>query len=210
MAEQGQGDRSVLRVGVTGHRSNRLDAAALMRLVAPVEAVLGALSRQGWAERWLVSALADGADQTVSAVGVSLGYRLEVILPFAQEEYISNFPAVARLQFASLLAEGGPARVATMALPRGEHEAAFLAAGRRMLERSALLIALWDGAPARGLGGTGQIVAEARARGVPVCWIHPTGQVHLAGAGEEWQVPGKRLQAALCCLLPGCGEAYPG
>jgi hypothetical protein len=34
-----------------------------------------------------------------------------------------------------------------------------------------VLIALWDGQPSRGKGGTAEIVAYARQRGIPVVWI---------------------------------------
>src|SRR5207245_181823 len=34
-----------------------------------------------------------------------------------------------------------------------------------------LLIALWDGEEAKGIGGTGQIVREALQRGIPVVWV---------------------------------------
>ena len=51
-------------------------------------------------------------------------------------------------------------------------EAAYAAAGLAVLDRCDLLIALWDGMPARGPGGTGDQVAEARARALPLVWIH--------------------------------------
>lgn len=211
MAGQKVEVRPVLRVGITGHRSQRLDAAVLERLSTAVEAVLRALTGRGWAERWLVSALADGADQFVSGVGVALGYRLEVILPFGMQEYVADFPAEARLQFATLLTEGGPAQVATLDMGDAGREAAFLEAGRRMLDRSALLIALWDGAPARGPGGTGQIVAEARERGLPVCWINCVGQLRLAGARQAWRVlaPGPGLDEAVFGLWLSDGGGQP-
>lgn len=38
-----------------------------------------------------------------------------------------------------------------------------------------MLLALWDGAPARGPGGTAAIVAYARERGLPVYWARANG-----------------------------------
>jgi hypothetical protein len=41
-----------------------------------------------------------------------------------------------------------------------------------VLEQSDLLIAIWDGEPAAGRGGTTQVVEEAVAQHVPVLWLH--------------------------------------
>lgn len=63
----------------------------------------------------------------------------------------------------------------------GEHaeqehrDAAYEAVGRLVLEQSDILLALWDGDPARGRGGTSRIVAEAVARHLPVIHIHTLG-----------------------------------
>jgi len=44
-----------------------------------------------------------------------------------------------------------------------------------MLAHADRLFAVWDGQPARGYGGTADVVAEARQRGVPVTVIWPEG-----------------------------------
>jgi hypothetical protein len=41
-----------------------------------------------------------------------------------------------------------------------------------VLEDCDVLLAIWDGQDAQGQGGTGGTVAEARARGIPVVWVH--------------------------------------
>ncbi len=43
-----------------------------------------------------------------------------------------------------------------------------MAAGVWMVDRSDRLVAIWDGKPAAGLGGTGDVVAYALERGIPV------------------------------------------
>jgi hypothetical protein len=57
----------------------------------------------------------------------------------------------------------------------GPREQGYLAAGRAMLARINLLIAVWDGEDARP-GGTGQIVKEACDAGVPVVWLSTTAE----------------------------------
>jgi hypothetical protein len=48
-------------------------------------------------------------------------------------------------------------------------------ASLRMLAEADCLLAVWDGKPARGYGGTADVVNAARARGLPVTVIWPAG-----------------------------------
>lgn len=183
----------VLRIGVTGHRSNRLKPEFNGRLAIAAEAILSALAGQSGPERWLVSALADGADLVISEIGDRLGYRLDVILPIPLQEYRLQLPHGVRRRFDALLARKGLSLI--NALEETDREEAYLAAGLRMLDRCTVLIAVWDGAPARGPGGTGQIVELARARGMSVVWIDLAGQTFLATGLAPWQ--DLRLDAAM-------------
>ena len=54
-------------------------------------------------------------------------------------------------------------------------EQAHMDAGKVVVDRSSVLLAVWDGQPSRGLGGTADVVAYARQRGVPVTVIWPEG-----------------------------------
>jgi hypothetical protein len=55
----------------------------------------------------------------------------------------------------------------------GTDEDAYLAAGRRVAEQSDVMIAVWDAKPAKGKGGTADVVAYAVAFGIPVVHINP-------------------------------------
>ena len=50
-----------------------------------------------------------------------------------------------------------------------------MAASELMLDHAGQLWAVWDGQPARGYGGTADVVAAARAKGLPVRVIWPHG-----------------------------------
>lgn len=52
---------------------------------------------------------------------------------------------------------------------------AHVDASATMLREADLLFAVWDGQPARGYGGTADIVAEAGRQDVAVTRIWPTG-----------------------------------
>ena len=54
-----------------------------------------------------------------------------------------------------------------------ERPRAYEAAGFGMLSNIDLLIVIWDGKEAEGVGGTGQIASRAIADGLPVVWIDP-------------------------------------
>ena len=51
-----------------------------------------------------------------------------------------------------------------------DHEGAL-----RVLDESDLLVAVWDGQPARRLGGTAQVVDAAEERRLPVTVVWPAG-----------------------------------
>jgi hypothetical protein len=52
-------------------------------------------------------------------------------------------------------------------------EEAHMAGSEAMLARIDHLLAVWDGRPARGRGGTADVVRVARQRGIPVTVIWP-------------------------------------
>lgn len=121
----------------------------------------------------IVSALAEGADVILAEHAIRKGWQLDVILPFSREVYAEDFAGTqARQQYEGHLA----AASAVMELQGrrgepGESGAAYERAGRVVLSQSDILIALWDGGPARGRGGAQQIIAEAVLAGIPVIHI---------------------------------------
>jgi hypothetical protein len=46
-------------------------------------------------------------------------------------------------------------------------------------------LAVWDGKPARGYGGTADVVADAKTRGIPVTIIWPPGATRDQGTSPE-------------------------
>lgn len=153
-------------VGVTGHRF--YDAATAAWLRSRVRALLTSWADDG--EVRLVSSLAEGADQLVARVAVDLGLPLEAVIPAAG--YRDSLEEPFRAELDALL-------VAAESVTTLDHdapgEAAYLDAGITVLGRSDRVIAVWDGEPARGTGGTAEIVEAARDRGVAVVVLWPEG-----------------------------------
>jgi hypothetical protein len=95
---------------------------------------------------------------------------VHAVLPFAGIE--RTFAAEDLPEYRRLASQ---ASVEILRTP-GTDEDAYLAAGRRVVQLSDVMIAVWDAKPAKGKGGTADIVAFAAASGVPVVHINPVEQ----------------------------------
>ncbi len=179
--------RLVVQIGVTGHRPNRLSPDAAAGLPAQCEQVLqaiAALARRAYDPLRhspqppllrILSPLAEGADRMVARAGLAQGADLQCPLPFHVEEYCRDFATEAsRDEFRVLLAKASAVFQADG--ERGADALAYERIGRIVLEQSDFIIAIWDGEPAAGRGGTTQIVEEALAQSIPVVWLHASRQ----------------------------------
>jgi hypothetical protein len=155
----------MMRVGGTGHRLLHAETARMVeralheRLARlPADVLVG------------VSSLADGADQLFAEAILALGGSLEVVLPASR--YREALPAECLAAYDRLLAS---ATIVQCLAYEDSTSEAHMEAGRMVVDRSDVLVAVWDGHPARGVGGTGDVVAYARKRGVPVEVVWPRG-----------------------------------
>lgn len=156
-----------MRVGITGHQ----------KLAEP--------ARWAWVRRELnrllssitpppvgVTSLAAGADQLFAEAILEHGGSLEVVIPFpGYERTFAEGREVER--YVQLLRHASRTEILEK---RGSAEEAYLAAGKRMVDLSELLIAVWDGLPATGLGGTGDVVRYAVRRGKKTIHLNPVKQ----------------------------------
>lgn len=176
--------RPTLRIGVTGHRLNRLAAArcdAVRDALAGLFDVLGRGAEAGRLE--LLSPLAEGSDR-LAAEAMPPGWRLTVLLPMAAAEYERDFLKPGETESASLAAFRAlcASAVSVTALPpiagadprsRAGRDLSYAALGARLVREVDLLVAVWNGRPAEGPGGTAGVVEEAVDLGVPVLRIDP-------------------------------------
>ena len=193
-----------LRVGVTGHRADRLDDGTERVVTQATEAVLEQLTaaarrvatpnsdvyRGTSPDLRLISSLADGADTLVSERGIEFGLRIDAILPFPIENYTADFDEAGKKRFANLA--NSPLLGSLLVLEgtdvtrdQTKRDLGFLAAGRAVLDHSDLVLTIWDGEGPRGTGGTGQIVHEAIERGLPVIWIDLKGQIWTSESSTD-------------------------
>jgi hypothetical protein len=175
-----------LRIGVTGHRSLPAGVRLEELVKQAVERVRTMIpTRPTTALRLVaISSLAEGADRLVASIVLEdPDAQLEVILPLPLEDFRADFATEeSRHDFAQLLDRATRIVELPSTITREE---AYEQAGRYVVERSDVLIALWDGQPAHGQGGTGDAVEWARDRGVPVLWVHTEPPITLTVERDE-------------------------
>ncbi|MER5493786.1 hypothetical protein [Streptomyces sp. NPDC002490] len=156
-----------MRVGITGHRG--LSSAVEVQTRALLaEAV--ALYEPG--ELVAVSCIADGPDTWFALAVLERGGGLEVVLP--AQDYRADLPEWHHSTYDELLRRAAAVH-RTGLVASGAH--AHMAGGELLADSVEVLIAVWDGQPARGLGGTADVVAHAERNGVPVRVLWPEGAV---------------------------------
>ena len=174
----------VLCVGVTGHRADVLPEGSVPVLRERVRDVLQRIEESGRAlfdaERnyfaafqpklRFVSPVADGADQIAAEVALELGWELQAILPFERSAYRASLASeAARDRFDDLLARTD----CLLELPGDPDHGldAYVMTGRATVAHCDILIAIWDGRPPRGRGGTGEVVQLALTRGTAIVHV---------------------------------------
>jgi hypothetical protein len=120
-----------------------------------------------------ISPIAEGADRLLAHSALKQGFSLACPLPFAREEYEKDFTSAdSKQEFLALLQQAGPA-VVELDGARGDAEnLSYEAVGRYVVRNCDILVAIWNGKPGRGFGGTTDIVRFAINHGPPVFWIH--------------------------------------
>ena len=173
-----------LRVGVTGHRWNQLPVAARPALGAAVASTLVAIGQSArsaghpFSRLALISGLAEGADRIAAQAALNAGWRLDALSPFALDRYLRDFGDEASIaEFKRLWAAAARRLVIDgEALQADDGDPAPYAELARTLAVDAdALIAIWNGKPPAGAGGTAEVAALAIEAGKPVIWISPDG-----------------------------------
>jgi hypothetical protein len=203
-----------LRVAVTGHRLNQLPEAhrsgVQSALGAAIDAVADAAEEAGHRFRrlTLVSALAEGADRFAAHEALARRWRLEAPMPYLQARYERDFETEeSKAEFRALL--GKAVRVdwidgEALDQVRGDYSG-YAAVGEALVAAGDVMIAVWNGAPPKGPGGTAEVCARALAKGAPLIWIR-----HDAAGGARlisWDRPAHfasfrwRLSRALAAKL---------
>ncbi|NNM52196.1 MAG: hypothetical protein HKM02_08215 [Pseudomonadales bacterium] len=159
-----------ITLAITGHRDpadSKLISATISEAIDIIEKNFPNTPLQA------LSALAEGADRLFAQVALDRGIPLDVILPMPRELYRDDFPDsldefdgliskarhVGTLPFVS---GNNPQKIAS---PGDARNLQYALVGWHLVNHAQILVAAWDGTPARGMGGTAQVV-NARLTGV--------------------------------------------
>jgi len=166
-------------VGITGHRAKAL-GDQLTRIVPEkldeIFANLGLAAKELHKRERdifdevepllrLHTPLATGSDQLAAQSARKYDFRLRALLPFTVSEYSRDFQGVELEEFKDYLEDADN----VMSLP-GDRSAldAYVLVGKAVIAASDVIVAIWDGEPGNGPGGTAHVVEMALREGVPV------------------------------------------
>ncbi|GAA2618754.1 hypothetical protein [Streptomyces axinellae] len=154
-----------MRLGITGHRGLSAQVERMVR-----DALHAGLRKYDPAELLGVRCLADGPDTWFAEAVLDSGGRIEVVVP--AEQYREGLPESHRATYDELLARASEVHHTGM---RASTSQAHMAGSEILVGLVDRLVAVWDGQPARGYGGTADVVTYARRTGVPVDVVWPKG-----------------------------------
>lgn len=182
--------RLALTLGVVGHRPNRLPEGARDSVAAEIGRVLGVLDGaagkvaarhtdlfapgDGGSPVTVLTGLAEGADRLAAGQALSRGQPQAAVLAFAADEFEDDFKdAASRSEFRDLRNKAVPC----LELPgrRQAEDRAYEAAGRTILDNSDVVLAVWDGGPSAGRGGTTELIERAARENIPIIHVDAAG-----------------------------------
>ena len=210
--------RLVLRVGVTGHRPNRLVGADEERLRESVQMTLALIRQEVLAvlhayrdffseqdpRLCLISPLAEGADRIVAQEALHLGYQVLSPFPFNIAEYTNDFATIAsKEEFQKLASQSST--LFQLDGDRNNSNRAYDTLGATILKFTDLLVTIWDGSQSRGPGGTAEVVRRAIELGIPTIQIsaRPPHAVSLLNSPSNNLVSAEIREHLEYILLPG-------
>ncbi len=153
-------------VGLTGHRHLKNEEA----IRALLHEQLLALGRRARGRLVGCSSGAIGADLLFAETCAALKIPWKALLPFSPSEFKTDFNESQWAHASDLLKGAVETEISGSAEAR---TAAYLRCGLRTVDEADVVIAIWNGLPARGMGGTADVVRYARQEKKPLVLIHP-------------------------------------
>lgn len=168
-------------IGVTGHRvieDEDLIRGKVRAVLAGIEAHFSNINHI----LKVISPLAEGADRLVAqevlffngCPGIN---EMLVVLPLEIHDYMNDFKTIeSKMEFEELT---DLAREIVTLKEAPTRKDAYYQVGKYVVDECNVLIAIWDGEPSRGKGGTAEIVDYAKSIGREVVWINSkTGELN--------------------------------
>lgn len=153
-------------IGVSGHR--KLFGSQVDFILKELDNLF-LREKERHQELRAISALAEGADSLFAQAALKFNVPLCVVIPFSN--YKDDFTNPESLKiYEHLLAKADEKKLMPYSVRSNE---AYFAAGKWIVDHCDLLVAVWNGKPAAGKGGTGDIVEYAIQIGRPIWNFDP-------------------------------------
>ena len=153
-------DRKIpIVVGAVGHRDITKEESERLRKEVR-DYLCGIRRRYPHSPFILLTNLAEGADQICAEAALEEGCRLTAVLPMEPDEYKKDFQGEALERFQTLLSSASEVFTAPRTEPVSNgRDYLYRQAGIYVADHSQILLAVWDGSPAKPGGcGTAEIV----------------------------------------------------
>ncbi|MGW5002505.1 hypothetical protein ACWEP8_33150 [Streptomyces hydrogenans] len=154
-----------MRIGITGHRGLRPEVEAQVRALLTAE-----IQKRDPTHLTCVSCIADGPDTWAAQEVLRLGGCLEVVIP--ADGYRESLPEDHHPTYDQLMNSASEVHHTGLA---ESDSAAHMAASEIVVGLADEMLAVWDGLPAWGYGGTADVVEYSERQGVPVNIVWPDG-----------------------------------
>jgi hypothetical protein len=186
-------------VGFSGHRQ----VARPVKTAEAIGKAIQALKADIHGEWIALSSVAAGADQLFVDAAQAQGLAWHALLPLPRADFSSDFAPEQWQQVEARLARAEQQRIIDDA---GTREDAYMDCGFETVNGADVMLVVWDGEPARGKGGTADVVAYANSMGKPLLIIDADT---LVVRRENWDRV-RRSDATLNSLnpLPPASQAW--
>ena len=154
-----------LIVGATGHRD--LHAGSVSQLRRRVQDFLADVRRRLQnTELRIMTGMAHGADLLAARTALQAGWKIDAVLPLPLDRYLEDFDAQSSSELRAVI-ENSAVTCTVLPAPDGSDLEAKHGAGRAafysnltrtLIERTHLLLAMWDGKASSRPGGTADTV----------------------------------------------------
>jgi hypothetical protein len=193
----------VLAVGFTGHRKVPYETKSR-------QVIRDFLARQKESHHGIlygVSSAAAGGDQLFAESCLELDIPLRILLPRPAPQFRADFDDASWQRTVRIMENAISVEVTGGQEAQNEQ---YYDCGIQTVAESQLLVALWDGQPSRGAGGTQEMVSYARKTGHPIAWIHSeTGELQFLNK-EALKLIDTSSELEFLNNLPDAGVAAPG
>lgn len=158
---------AMIKIGVSGHRF----LSEVEKISQGIDQALDQMnSVYGDRPFQVISPLAEGADCLAAQLILNRkGSELVVPLPLPEDDYLKDFhSSESKSEFYKLI----DLAVDVIRLPPAMSRAdAYKNVGTYLVDHSDVMLVVWDGQTAQGMGGTGDVAFAAREKRLPLAWV---------------------------------------